>query len=159
MTKKIDEGLIIVVFDWCFVKIIAKMRKIIFVLIALLIIGGIGYKYVYKDHRDIAAEEVTFKLTSNELIAELVTDNDAVTKYLDRVISVSGVVSDANEDNLTLSNDIFCTFDSVVKDVSVGDSMIVKGRCLGFDELLMQVKLDQCQIINWWKKSWSFYLL
>ena len=124
------------------------MRKIIFLLIALLIIVGIGYTYVYKDHRDIANEEVTFKFKSSELIAELITDDDAVTRYLDKVISVSGVVTDANEDNLTLSNDIFCKFDIIDKIVSVGDSMIVKGRCLGFDELLMQVKLDQCQILD-----------
>ena len=124
------------------------MKRVIFVLIVVLIVGVIGYEYVYKDHRNIATEEVVFKFKSNDLIAELVADNDAVIKYLDKVISVSGVVTDANENNLTLSNDIFCIFDSVVKSVSVEDTLIVKGRCLGFDELLMQVKLDQCQIIN-----------
>jgi hypothetical protein len=124
------------------------MRKIFFLLIVLAIIGGVVYKYAYKEHRDIAAEGIVFKFKSNELITELVADNNAVIKYLDKVISVSGIVTDANENNLTLSNDIFCIFDSITKVITVGDSLIVKGRCLGFDELLMEVKLDQCQIIK-----------
>ena len=49
--------------------------------------------------------------------------------------------------DMTLNEVIFCQFiDSIDSDFKPGMSITVKGRMIGYDDLLEQVKLDQCGI-------------
>jgi hypothetical protein len=125
------------------------MKKGIIFLLVLIVSIFIGYNYIYKEHRNIAEEKAVFQFDSVELIDEfLVSQIESEKKYLDKVLSVKGIITELDAKNLTLGDNIFCIFENNVPTVKLGDSLIVKGRCIGFDELLEQVKLDQCHIIE-----------
>ena len=43
-------------------------------------------------------------------------------------------------------NSVYCISDNMK--VSVADNVIVKGRCTGYDDLFLQVILDQCVVLE-----------
>ena len=124
------------------------MRKY-WIIIALLLIGFIGYNYLYKDHRNIETENAEYSLTSQQMHSEY--DIDAMAsqnKYLNKTIEISGHVSEISETEITLDDMVFCQFsEQIPKEIQLNSKITVKGRFIGYDELLEQVKLDQC-IIN-----------
>ena len=124
------------------------MRKYLY-LIILIFLVLIGYNYLYKNHRDITIERPEFVLSSTSLMAEFSNNpSEAGLKYLNKTIEVSGVVSEVNENNLTLTEQVFCQFSENINSSTKVDSQIkVKGRLIGFDDLLEEIKLDQCSII------------
>lgn len=122
-------------------------KKLIFIIIAIVVIAFIGYNYIYQDHRDIAKEEAEYVLSANELV-EAFKENlqTAENKYLNKTIVVKGNVTSLNPNNLILNKSIFCGFVSVPENIKPNEEIVVKGRCIGFDGLLGEVKLDQCSL-------------
>ena len=124
------------------------MRKY-WIIIALLLMGFIGYNYLYKDHRNIETEDAQYSLTAQQMHSEY--DNDAMVsqnKYLNKTIEISGHVSEISETEITLDDMVFCQFsEQIPREIQLNSKITVKGRFIGYDELLEQVKLDQC-IIN-----------
>lgn len=125
------------------------MRKW-YILVVILLLCIVGYNYIYKDHRDIASEPVNFVVTSssiNKAFSQSPTISEK--KYLNKTIEVSGVISELNKNDLTLDEHVFCAFDySINTTLKVHSKIKIKGRVIGYDDLLEQVKLDQCSIIN-----------
>ncbi len=116
----------------------------------ILIIGllSIGvYFYMYKDHRDIATEEAKFVMTVKDLQAQFVSDAvGANAKYLDKTIEVSGVVTsiDIASHSVVLDEKLSAVFkDSVLSGINLHNSIKIKGRFLGYDDLLEELKLDE----------------
>jgi hypothetical protein len=105
---------------------------------------------LYKDHRNIATEKALFTKIAKELIDEYQNDlQTTTTKYLDKTIEINGKVTDVENENLTLNNAIVCYTDLItIKEIKVNTDIKVKGRSIGYDELLGLVKLDQVSIIN-----------
>lgn len=125
------------------------MKKLI-ILIAFIIILVFTYNYIYQDHRDINSEQAEVSLTSTELYNEFIVDPSiSEKKYLNKTIEVSGVISDKNIDNLTIDDNVFCQFSNNILYALENNSTIkIKGRFIGYDDLLEQIKLDQCTIIK-----------
>ena len=123
------------------------MRKWI-VLLILIITGIIVYNYIYKEHRDIESERAQFVLTSTEMMNEfMVNPSASEKKYLNKTIEVSGMITELNSNDLTLDSSIFCQFNSVVH-IDSKSSVKIKGRFIGYDDLLEEIKLDQCSILT-----------
>lgn len=117
----------------------------IFSFIAILVASI--YIYTQKPHRNISNEKVEFVLFSDEFLKEFkVNEGTAAAKFLDKTILVEGVVTEINMNYLILDNKIYCKFDKELPKNVLNTNLKVKGRCIGFDELLEQVKLDQCSI-------------
>jgi uncharacterized protein YacL len=125
-----------------------KYLLLFFVILVLSVI--IGYNYMYKDHRDISTEKVQFTKKAKELVDEYQTDVEATTtKYLDKIIEIEGRITDIESDNFTLNNAIVCYTDSItIQKIKIDGTLKVKGRSIGYDELLEYIKLDQLIIIN-----------
>lgn len=125
------------------------LRKIVLfgIIITILIIG---YNYVYQDHRDIAKEEAEFVLNSKEIKNEFVSNVfTAEEKYLNRTIEVSGTISETNKADITIDDNVFCQFsNNINSSVNLNSIITIKGRVIGYDDLLEQVKLDQCILIK-----------
>ena len=126
-------------------------RKYIFISIGLLVLSVMAiYNYMYKSHRDIAAEKPDFKIASKALAKEFSEDiKKATDRYIDKTIQVSGKVTEIESNNFTLDEFVVCYTDSVTMlEAKVNSSLHVKGRSIGYDELLGLVKLDQVSIIH-----------
>ena len=123
------------------------MKKLLLI-IALIIPAFCLYKYVYQNHRDIENEEASFELKSSTLINEFsINPIESETKYLNKTIEITGSITDINATNLTLNNIIFCQFsEHLQKSLSMNSQVKIKGRFIGYDDLLEQIKLDQCTV-------------
>jgi len=123
------------------------MRKKVILFFLLICVVSFGvYSYVYKSHRNISDEKASYTFKTNQLIEEYSRDeNSANSKYLDKVIVVSGKVTQINttEKSITLDEKLSGLVIDDLSTVKVDDSIILKGRFLGYDELLEEVKMDQ----------------
>lgn len=124
------------------------MRKW-WILIVLIIIGFIGYNYLYKSHRNIENETPTYVVSVKSIINEFLENpTESENKYLNKTIEINGVVTELGTNDIILDNAVFCQFNKqIIQNLRINDSLSVKGRCIGYDSLLEQVKLDQCIVV------------
>ncbi|ARV14933.1 OB-fold protein [Polaribacter sp. SA4-12] len=133
------------------------------IIIAILIIGIIGvfvaYKMYNKPHINVADSKSDITLTADKIINDFSSDESkANTIYLDKIVSVSGEVSELNLEKgkgiITLkTNDDFGSVlchlseESTKKMSSLrkGQTISVKGICTGY---LLDVILVKCEVIN-----------
>ena len=127
----------------------SKKVKIIGVLFVIaLIIGFSVFNYVFHGGaRDLATEDAAFTVTSNDIIAEFAANVPAATKkYSDKAIAVSGIVTAVSDSIVTIDNTIICNFKSPDTTIKNEQTITIKGRLVGFDDLMGELKLDQCSI-------------
>mgnify|MGYP000106091903 FL=1 len=68
--------------------------------------------------------------------------------WQDKVVVIEGLITSRDEKGITLSNQIYCQFREDVNFTSLenNQSIKLKGRVIGYDDLLEELKLDQCII-------------
>lgn len=123
-----------------------KIALIIF--IALIAIVASAYYYVNNaGKRDIAEEKAEFTVASTQIMAEFTNDATASTnKYLNKAIVISGTVTDASAGEVVLDSNIICKLHDKEFLQEKGKKVNVKGRFLGFDDLMGELKMDECFI-------------
>lgn len=101
------------------------------------------YFYVYQDHRDVAATDASATFTSDSLQA-VFTDSDPANdvKTLNAVILVKGTVTSTADSTIVLDHKIYVQLQKKTT-FRENQEVTVKGRCLGYDDLLEEVKIDQ----------------
>lgn len=123
------------------------MRKYLF-LVFVIIIAIIGYNYIFKSHRDIQTEVPKITITAKELTNNfLIATKDSEKKYLNKTIVVTGNISEINQNSLILNTSVFCKFNNTINQ-TINNHVKIKGRLIGYDDLLEEIKLDQCSFIN-----------
>lgn len=127
-------------------------NKILLIAIMLCIFLFVAYKYIYADHRNISDEKASFSLFATELIEAYTTNaEDAETKYLDKVVEITGQASQINikESNIALNEMIFAYVNTSIqlKDLQINQTIKIKGRIIGYDEIMNEIKMDQCEIL------------
>jgi len=125
------------------------MKKIVILIIILFIVGVVGYKYIYKDHRNIETEKTAFKVQTGEIVTEFSLNiENATNKYLNKTIEVSGIITAFKDNVIMLDHKIVCyMLDSTDHNLILNSKVIIKGRFIGYDELLEEFKIDQCKNI------------
>lgn len=120
-------------------------KLVIFGIIAL---GIVGYFYIFQGHRDIQSETVEYKRSAILLLEDFQNNTEAATqKYLNKTLEIYGTVTLSDSLTLVLDSGVFFALSE--KQLSyIGDEIAVKGRCIGYDDLLEEVKLDQARILN-----------
>ena len=125
-------------------------KKVFFAFVVIALIMVAGYRYLYKGHRDIRSEDSAYVLTAASLSKEFSSNPEmANAKYADMVIEVSGAVTavDLQAHSVTLDGKMYATLDKAQKLPAAGQKMItVKGRFLGYDDLLEEFRMDQATI-------------
>ena len=126
-----------------------KKTKILLVLfIAFFAIGFSTYYYViHAGARNLETETASFLVTSTSITSEFTSDlNAANKKYLEKAVSISGKITTLNDSILVLDNTIFCNLKNSEKSLKTNQNITVKGRIVGYDDLMGELKLDQCFI-------------
>lgn len=126
------------------------MKRKWIILLILLLLAFAGYKYIYQNHRIIKSEQAKFEVSSRYIVEEFASNAvEAEKKYLDKTIIVSGIISEINPNSITLDGEVFCQFDvGTNQSLKINAKTKIKGRFIGYDDLLEQVKLDQCYILD-----------
>ena len=125
------------------------IKKIIICLIIFLLGLYASYKYVYHEHRNIYKEEPKYILTSDSLFNHFnVNQKEANQIYINQILKIKGVLKSISENQLILSPGIACLVDSniALNSVLTQDTIEIKGRCVGFDDLFLEVKIDQVTV-------------
>lgn len=124
-----------------------KKRNILFLVVCVLVAGTyIGYRYLYKDHRDIQSELPSQELQATELLAAFQSHTDP--EVLNKTLLVHGRVSEVDTLSITLNESVHCVLLKATDGIEIGEFITVKGRCIGYDDLFEIVKLDQSQLID-----------
>ncbi|WP_140485463.1 OB-fold protein [Flavobacterium sp. GSA192] len=127
-------------------------KKIRYGILILLVAAIAIYNYTYQEHRDISSEKATYTISIPTLKKEFATnDSLAFAKYQDQTIELTAKITTIDTENkaVILDNKVFATFnDSLPKDIVSGKKIKIKGRFLGYDELLEEFKIDQSSIIR-----------
>lgn len=136
------------------------MKKILLFLFILAIGGGAYGIYMYnKPHKNMQRQAADFELSAPKLYSDFENDESAAnTKYLDKIIQVTGAVREIikEEDKVSiileagsLLGGITCELDDHsqhdISEISEGDQLSLKGICTG---MLMDVVLVRCIIIS-----------
>ena len=128
------------------------MKKFFIITLFFSVLAFLGYWYVFKNDRNFSSEK-SIKVTNVLNIITEFNKNEiaANAKYLDKMIEFSGSVSlvDLKNKTMMLEEKVFTSFKPedfvVVKENTI---IKIKGRFLGYDELLEEIKLDNCIILK-----------
>jgi len=125
-----------------------RKKKYLILLLSVIVLGTVLYKYMYKEHIDVSETTADFALESTAFLQNFLKDAEFASKeYLNKIIIVRGSISEQDAKSITLDSGILCYF-LKSKPALIETVVKIKGRCIGYDELLEQVKLDQCSVIE-----------
>jgi recombinational DNA repair protein RecT len=127
----------------------SKMKKIIILVFVCFIGGYFGYKYIMTvGERNLETEKSAFVVSWSTIYDEFAKNTElATSKYLNKAIEISGKVTASENSLVTLNGKISCLLETNEK-VDLNTSIVIKGRVTGYDDLLEELKLDQCIIIK-----------
>lgn len=131
------------------------MKRILYILIGLGFIGGaIGYQMYNKPHQNIENAATDIAVPASEIFNSFENDETAAgTKYNDKIVAVSGKISDIGTDDdgtLKITLDAGGDFGGVIcqmepdtdkANFSIGQDVTLKGKCTGY---LMDVIIVRC---------------
>lgn len=126
--------------------------KTILILFVLLIVAAVGvYLYTYKEHRDIANEKESYTIAATAIFSEFQANEvNANGKYLNKTIEVSGDLTnvDVATKSIVINDKLFATFkDLPPKALQLNTKIKIKGRFIGYDALVEELKMDQCVLV------------
>lgn len=125
-------------------------KKLYFLVIVLIVLALIGYKYIYKNHRDIATEKASFSISANEIYTAF-KQNDSLAnqKYSDKTIEVRGKITNIDSTNkiITLDDKLLARYtNDKHQRLKLQNTITLKGRIIGYDDILDEIQMDQCTI-------------
>jgi hypothetical protein len=127
-------------------------KKVLIGISFCAIIVSLAYFYAYRGHRDISSARTDYVVTISGLEKEFaINDQKATLKYQNTIIELSDVITsiDSESNGVVFGGKVFVTFkERILKSIILGEKRTIKGRFLGYDELLGEFKMDQCAIIN-----------
>lgn len=127
---------------------LSKKAKIVLALIILANLGlFIGYKIIYKPHQTVASQQAAFIGLADDFKSEIAYNQE---KWQNAIVQLQGMMTDADEQGIMMSETIYCQFSNLesLKSLSSGTEITIKGRFIGYDDLLEEIKLDNCDILK-----------
>ena len=130
-------------------------NKITLITISLLFFiaffGTVFFTY-NKPHKDFSGAQADITLEAAKLYEHYQNNlSDANLKFLDKVLLVNGPVTELNSNVVIIGGNIVCSLDSsyiLDTDIKLNNKISVKGRCIGYDDLFGEVRIDHCFIMQ-----------
>ena len=126
-------------------------KKIVLFCIVFIIGAYLLYQYIYKEHRDISTEKASFAISVVELKKEY-NENDSLAnvKYLDKTIQIHGSITNIDLSNkmVTIDSSLTAIIKGENASLKIYDKLNIKGRFIGYDDLLEEFKMDECTVIE-----------
>ncbi|WP_310558345.1 OB-fold protein [Flavobacterium sp.] len=119
------------------------------VLIVVLIVGFLSYNYVMTGGaRDLEKEKSEFTVSAVDVFGEFSANSEkANAKYINKAVEISGKVTSVTDNVIMLDEKVSCQL-LVSEKVALNSKVKIKGRVTGYDDLLEELKLDQCLIVK-----------
>jgi hypothetical protein len=129
----------------------SRKKKFLVLAIVLITIGFFSVRYYiyHGGKRNIQLEDTAFTVTSNTIVAEFTSNVQASNKkYLEKPVVVSGTVTSIIATGVILDKVVNCNFSTVDTSIKKNQKITVKGRVVGYDDILEELQLDQCNLSN-----------
>lgn len=125
-------------------------RKLIGIFFILIVTAVFMYNYLNKEHRNIAKEDVGAVFESHDFYKTYMENNKEFNAiYLDKVIQLEGVISSLESNGVIFDNKNYVVFkEGMPNNLDIDTQIIIKGRYVGYDDLLDQLKIDQAILIT-----------
>ena len=126
-----------------------KKFKIVAIPLVVIIIVLFSYNYAMTGGgRDLEKEKSEFNMSAVDIFADFSANAEMATiKYLNKAVEISGKVTSINENVITLDEKVSCQL-LVSEEVLLNSQVKIKGRVTGYDDLLEELKLDQCLVVK-----------
>lgn len=126
-----------------------KLKIISFSILTIVLIGFAGYRYImHGGERNLSTEDAVFTVTSKSILNEFVTNTEVANKkYLEKAVAITGTITQNNQKDITIDNSIICSLKNPDATLKKDQQITVKGRVVGYDDLMGELKLDQCFVI------------
>ena len=138
-----------------------SIKKTLYSILFVIVLLGVICIYIFfKPEKNLLKHKPDYKLTAIELFNEYSTNEEAAnTKFLGKIIQVSGTIREINtEDSIYTTiiletDDVFFGVSCVLndkngtrqKEILIGSEATVKGECSG---KLIDVVLNNCVLID-----------
>lgn len=126
-----------------------KLKIVLISLVVMLIVGFLSYNYVMTGGaRDLENEKSEFTVSAVSVFGEFAANSETATaKYINKAVEISGEVTSVNGNVITLDEKVSCQL-LVSEKTALNSQVKIKGRVTGYDDLLEELKLDQCLILK-----------
>jgi hypothetical protein len=123
-----------------------KLKIIVAIVTLTGILGFAGYNYVlYGGERNLDTEKTVFTVTATDIISEFTKNIDVCNKkYLEKAVAVSGTITSVKDKEIIVDHSIICNLKNADTSLSKNQKITIKGRVIGYDDLMSELKLDQC---------------
>ena len=125
-------------------------KKIIIAIVTVIVLVFLVINYMYKSHRDISTEKVSYSVSVKAIYTSFqVNEKSANKKYLDKTIEIYGKITniDLQSKIITVDEKLLARFtNSIPANLKLQNSIALKGRLTGYDDLLEEIQMDQCTI-------------
>ena len=125
---------------------LSKKNKFFITLLVLFSsIGIVIYTYTMRAPTTIENKKIDFTGSAEELLLKI---TDHTEEWQDKIVVVSGEVTSSDDKGIMLSRKIYCQLKQVTdfQKINLSNNISLKGRIIGYDDLLEELKLDQCII-------------
>jgi hypothetical protein len=123
-----------------------KFRIILFTIAMVGIIVFTGYNYVmYGGARNLSSEETAYTVSSKSISTEFALNVETANKkYLEKAIAIEGTITKITGNEVIIDNSIICNLKDFDSSIQKDQVVTLKGRVVGYDDLMGELKLDQC---------------
>jgi len=123
-----------------------KFKTIIFSIVVIGIIAFTGFNYVmYGGARNLSTEETAFIVSSKGITNEFAANIEGSNKkYLEKAIAIKGTITKITGNEVIIDNSIVCNLKNFDATIQKNQIVTLKGRVVGYDDLMGELKLDQC---------------
>ena len=126
-------------------NLLKKSNLIIIAIILSAIVGFAIFKYSLQAPKKIELKEVDYKGSAVNLFSKIQENSE---KWQDKVVIITGKITNTDSKGITLENSIYCQLrkQTTNQELQTKQLTTLKGRVIGYDDLLEELKLDQCII-------------
>lgn len=123
-----------------------KTKIILFSILVVGIVGFAAFNYVmHGGARNLSNEDAAFTVSSKNITNEFASNTEiANKKYLEKAIIIKGTVTKITNKEIIIDNTIICNLKELDPSIQKNQVITLKGRVVGYDDLMGEIKLDQC---------------
>ncbi|HQF47324.1 hypothetical protein C3L50_03620 [Flavobacterium alvei] len=123
-----------------------KFRIILFSIAVVGILSFTGYNYImHGGARNLSSEETAYTVSSKSIANEFATNIEMSNKkYLEKAIAIKGTITKITGTEVIIDNSIICNLKELDPSITKDQVITLKGRVVGYDDLMGELKLDQC---------------
>ncbi|KAB8152475.1 hypothetical protein EZY14_013790 [Kordia sp. TARA_039_SRF] len=130
---------------------LSKKSKIFLSILAILVVVGVaGYFYLYQSHTSINDMEVVYKGSAKEFQSNMEANADAWSKAGDKVIELTGTITAKDVKGISVDGNFYFQLEegTSTENLKKDQKIQIKGRIIGYDDLLGELKLDKAIILK-----------